>query len=96
MIPPGSIKSWKDLLDPKWKGKIISSDPRGGGPGQATARYLLVKFGDGTQQLGPTIQSTLGSTSGLTCFALATTLNGAITGYTDFECGLPFFATLNP
>ena len=30
----------------------------------------------------------------VTCFALATTLNGVITGYTDFECGLPFFATL--
>ena len=45
MVQPGSIASWKDLLDPKWKGKIASQDARGGGPGQAVARYLLAKFG---------------------------------------------------
>ena len=45
-LQPGSIGSWKDLLDPKWKGKIISQDARGGGPGQAVARYLLAKFGE--------------------------------------------------
>ena len=26
-------KSWKDLLDPKWKGKILADDPRGAGGG---------------------------------------------------------------
>jgi len=58
--------------------------------------YQLVKLGAGTQSLGPTIQSTLGSTSGLTCFALAATLSGNIVGWTDFECGLPSFGNLNP
>ncbi|HLY63991.1 MAG TPA: extracellular solute-binding protein [Chloroflexota bacterium] len=46
MVQPGSISSWKDLLDPTWKGKIISQDARAGGPGQAVARYLLAKFGE--------------------------------------------------
>ncbi|MFC4029942.1 ABC transporter substrate-binding protein [Streptomyces polygonati] len=27
-VKPGEIKTWKDLLDPKWKGKIATIDPR--------------------------------------------------------------------
>jgi len=32
---PKEFKSYKDLLDPKWKGKIMADDPRKSGPGQA-------------------------------------------------------------
>ena len=27
LVKPGEIKSWRDLLDPKWKGKMILNDP---------------------------------------------------------------------
>lgn len=33
LVKPGEIKSWFDLLDPKWKGKIIMADPRITGTG---------------------------------------------------------------
>ncbi|MBI2756836.1 MAG: extracellular solute-binding protein [Chloroflexi bacterium] len=39
-VKPGDIKSYKDLLDPKWKGKILIDDPRGAGPGQATFTFF--------------------------------------------------------
>ncbi|NIO06687.1 MAG: extracellular solute-binding protein [Deltaproteobacteria bacterium] len=41
------IKSWKDLLDPKWKGKIAIRDPRrpGGGMGNATLWYITPSLG---------------------------------------------------
>jgi iron(III) transport system substrate-binding protein len=45
-VPLGTLASWKDLLKPEFKGKIISTDPRAGGPGQAVGRYLLHKFGE--------------------------------------------------
>ena len=45
-VPAGSITAWKDLLDPKYKGKIIAHDPRRPGAGQATAAYLYSVFGE--------------------------------------------------
>jgi iron(III) transport system substrate-binding protein len=45
LVQPGSIKSATDLLDPKWKGKIVATDPRVVGPGQASAAYLDATFG---------------------------------------------------
>lgn len=36
------FKSYKDLLDPKWKGKIIADDPRKSGPGQATFTFFFL------------------------------------------------------
>ncbi|MBF8265463.1 MAG: Ferric transporter ATP-binding subunit [Dehalococcoidia bacterium] len=32
-VKPDEIKSWNDVLNPKWKGQIIMSDPRGTGAG---------------------------------------------------------------
>lgn len=43
---PGELKSAKDLLNPIYRGKIASFDPRRAGPGQAMATYLLTVFGE--------------------------------------------------
>jgi iron(III) transport system substrate-binding protein len=36
------FKSYRDLLDPKWKGKIVADDPRKSGPGQATFTFFFL------------------------------------------------------
>ncbi len=36
------FKSYKDLLDPKWKGKLVMDDPRRAGPGQATFTFFYL------------------------------------------------------
>lgn len=41
--PP--LTSWKQLLDPRFKGKIVAYDPRAGGPGQQMVGYIGAKFG---------------------------------------------------
>ncbi len=46
IVPPASITSWRDLLKPEYKSKIAAFDPRIGGPGIATGRYILHFFGD--------------------------------------------------
>lgn len=46
IIKPGTFKSGKDLLDPKWKGKIASFDPTRPGPGSNLVSHLMRLFGD--------------------------------------------------
>jgi len=48
LVKPEEIKSFKDLLDPKWKGKIVSNDPRVSGPGRSAWGLLYA-----TRELGP-------------------------------------------
>jgi iron(III) transport system substrate-binding protein len=48
MAEANSFKSYKDLLDTKWTGKIIIDDPRKPGPGQATFSFFYVH-----PELGP-------------------------------------------
>ena len=38
-------KSWKDLLDPKWKGKICFPDPRKSAPGAMVVDVLRILYG---------------------------------------------------
>jgi ABC-type Fe3+ transport system substrate-binding protein len=44
-IGAAGIKSWEELLDPKYDGKIIMRDPRASGNGFTTAMFL--NFNDG-------------------------------------------------
>ncbi len=47
MVSPKEITAWKDLLAPKWKGKLAALDPRlaGGGLANATFWYASPKLG---------------------------------------------------
>lgn len=39
-------KSWSDLLNPKWQGKIAYTDPANSGSSYVTATFLLSQWGD--------------------------------------------------
>ena len=43
MVKPGQIKSFKDLLQPQWKGKMAMFDPTLVGPSQEWVKLLLTK-----------------------------------------------------
>ena len=47
LVSPADIKSWKDLLNPKWQGKIVMRDPRiaGAGLSNATMWYVTESLG---------------------------------------------------
>ncbi|MGE0716524.1 MAG: ABC transporter substrate-binding protein [Alphaproteobacteria bacterium] len=45
VINPDEIKTWKDALNPKFRGKIISHDVRSPGPGQGASNFLHNVFG---------------------------------------------------
>lgn len=40
LLDPKELRSYRDLLHPKWKGNIASDDPRGSGAGQATFLFF--------------------------------------------------------
>ena len=44
-VDPKQIKYYKDLLDPKYKGRIVSVDPRTFGPGGEGTNYLIETLG---------------------------------------------------
>ncbi len=43
LVKPGQIKSFKDLLQPQWKGKIVMYDPTINGTAQTWVKLLLLK-----------------------------------------------------
>jgi iron(III) transport system substrate-binding protein len=55
LVDAKEFKSHKDLLDPKWKGKIITDDPRRAGPGFATFTFFYLH-----PELGPDFIRALG------------------------------------
>ncbi|HEX6510678.1 MAG TPA: extracellular solute-binding protein [Chloroflexota bacterium] len=55
LVKADEFKSYKDLLDPKWKGRILLDDPRKAGPGQATFTFFYLHPG-----LGPSFIKELG------------------------------------
>lgn len=42
LVDPKQFTSYKDLLAPKWKGKIVADDPTKPGPGQATFTFFYL------------------------------------------------------
>jgi iron(III) transport system substrate-binding protein len=55
LVNAKEFKSYKDLLDPKWKGKLMMDDPRKAGPGQATFTFFYLQ-----PELGPDFIRALG------------------------------------
>lgn len=45
-VKPGEVRSFQDLLNPRWKGKIALADPRGGSTAVSMA-IVYNKFGEG-------------------------------------------------
>jgi iron(III) transport system substrate-binding protein len=48
MVDPSQFRSYRDLLDPKWRGKMVSTDIRRQGPGGVPARWIYLH-----KDLGP-------------------------------------------
>jgi len=48
LVSPADFRSYWDLLEPEWKGRIVAMDPRAGGYGRSGARFIYYN-----QQLGP-------------------------------------------
>jgi ABC-type Fe3+ transport system substrate-binding protein len=47
VIPEGQPKSVEELVNPRWKGKVMIDDPRRAGPGSADLAHFLMVLGEG-------------------------------------------------
>src|SRR6266545_2500723 len=47
MVPPGKIKSWKDFLNPEWKGKLAMLNPARAGASQGWVTFWYIKESQG-------------------------------------------------
>jgi len=47
MASERDFKTAKDLIDPRWRGKIVMQDPRGGGSGNQALAAFIMKYGEG-------------------------------------------------
>jgi iron(III) transport system substrate-binding protein len=45
LVKPGEVTKWSDLLNPKWKGKIVAKDPSISGSGASLISYFYKTFG---------------------------------------------------
>ncbi len=51
LVPPDQEpKTWLDVLDPKWKGKLAMDDPRGSGPGGTILSGMEALYGQDVDQ----------------------------------------------
>ncbi|HTF94259.1 MAG TPA: extracellular solute-binding protein [Verrucomicrobiae bacterium] len=64
VVDPGAFKSYWDLLDPKWKGKIVAFDPKAGGFAATRDRFFYHN-----PELGPAFLRRLFSETALTLYA---------------------------
>jgi ABC-type Fe3+ transport system substrate-binding protein len=46
LIPRGELETVRELLDPKYRGKMAWNDPRGGGPGSNRLGFIYYKLGE--------------------------------------------------
>ena len=46
VVPEKDFGTARDLLDPRWKGKIVMQDPRGGGSGNQALAAFIMKYGE--------------------------------------------------
>ena len=49
LVKKGEVKGWKDLTDPKWKGKVLMADPRKSGSAFGELIIMLEDFGRGEE-----------------------------------------------
>lgn len=45
LVKPNEVTTWRSLLDPKWRGKLLIKDPRLPGSGQSLNSYFYIHFG---------------------------------------------------
>ena len=64
LVSPNALKSYWDLLDPKWKGKIVAFDPKAGGFAATRDRFFYHN-----PELGPSFMRRLFGEMALTLYA---------------------------